>query len=185
MLHQNNSILTIRNNRFDKKNTRFQKSNINTFNFENGLHSIKDIKNNFINFAKSENEEEYNEVVNDYICFLNRDNSFLNNYIGDEIIPGYRADRLLSILSIVNKQKYKQQDLPSIIKLKNNHHPKLHYFIKKSRNNFKLILVDLYHLAVFGEKIVKGKTKIIPIEKIYRKNKDNTINLEIIKKLKE
>ena len=46
-----------------------------------------------------------------------------------------------------------------------------------------IILIDLYHLSVFGRKIENGKEHITPIKRKYRWHSDNRYPLDDIKVL--
>jgi len=181
MLKSVNSI-DVRFNRFKKK-CRFQSFAINNFDFNRGLVSVDSPKLFFINKAFSEDEDVYNMVVNMYLRYLDNDYSFLNDFLTDEIIPDYKADRLLEILKIAQKIKYTNKDLTTIFKMNNREDARLHFFIKVSRNNFSLLLIDLYHMGIYGDNIVNGKVRKIPMQKIYKRYKKNTCKLETIKEL--
>lgn len=158
---------------------------INKFNFEKGLISKNDEKNKFVNFARENGEAVYNLVIDYYISYLNNDYSFLKEFIVDELTPGYRVDRLFRILNFFHKIKYSTKDTPHIIKLKNINDKRLHFYIRVSRENCTLILIDLYHLAIYGSHFQNGKEYVIPIDKIYKHNKENKINLSDIKVLND
>lgn len=167
-------------------NRRFEDTDFKSFDFEKGLKFINDKVNHFTNFATSEDEETYNLIVDYYIQYVeNGDFSFLTEFKIENINPGERIDRLLDIISKVQKTKYKKQDLPFIYKYKSKKYGELRFFIKVSKKNISLLLIDLYHLGIFGRKIQNGKQIIIPIEKNYKKHKHNQCSLSKIKELKD
>ena len=67
--------------------------------------------------------------------------------------------------------------------MKHNVEKPLHFYFKKSRNNLNLILIDLYHLGIYGSLFKNKKEQILPIDRIYRKNKNNVIDLAKLKEL--
>jgi hypothetical protein len=181
-MQNNSNSINIRYNRF-KANTKYGILNFENFNFEKGLKSINSKKLYFINNASSESEEVYDYIINVYLMFLDKDYSFFDEFVCDELIPDYKADRLLNIIKEVQNVKYRRKDLQNIFKLKNNKDKKLHFFIRKSRNNLSLILIDLYHMGVYGDNIVNGVARTIPMEKIYKRYKNNEVKLDKIKEM--
>ena len=173
-----NSI-NIRHNRFSE-NTSFGKYKIKKFDFENGLKSIDYPEEYFINKAKDENEESFYAIFNMFISYKDGDYSFLDDFLGDELQQNYRTDRLLNIINKVQRKKYKNSDLPNIIKLKYKSIKGVYFYIKVSRNNASLILIDLYHLGIFGMLNDNGKKSVIPIERQYRYHKNNMCDLDTI-----
>lgn len=181
MLKTTNNI-KIRYNRFSKK-TRFIPVNMKTFNFEKGLISVDLPKLYFINKTVDENEEVYNIILEMYISYLNGSFNFLDNFLFDELIPDYKTERLLDILNATQNTKYGMKELKNIFKLNNQDNKELHFFVRKSRDNFSLLLIDLYHLGVYGERVVKGKVIPISIKSIYKSKQHNNCCLEKIKEL--
>lgn len=177
------NVITQRKNRFNS-NTIFERKDNKSFCFEKGLKSVNLKSLHFINFAKFNDEPEYDTVINMFIRYVNADMSFLDDFVGDELIPDYKTDRLLNIINEVQKAKYTSRDLPTIMKLNNINFPALHFFIKNSRNNATLILIDLYHLGIYGRYIHKGKEIKQNLEKVYKRNKHNTLSLEDILAIK-
>lgn len=173
-----NSI-NIRHNRF-LKNTSFEKYKIKKFNFENGLKSIDYPEEHFINKAKNESEEPFYAIFNMFILYKDGDYSFLNDFLGDELQQNCRTDRLLKIINKVQRKKYKNNDLPNIIKLKYKSIKGVYFYVKISRNNASLILIDLYHLGIFGMLNDNGKKRVVPIERQYRHHKNNMCDLDKI-----
>lgn len=57
------------------------------------------------------------------------------------------------------------------------------FFVKCSRDNFSIILIDLYHMGIFGEKKVNGKYVTISLESVYKSKKNNRCKLEEIKNI--
>lgn len=169
------------NSRFSK--TIFDKSNINRINFERGLIS-KNIKEfNFVNYANSQDETIYNIVVDYYIRYLGGDYSFIDEFEMDELKPNYRVDRLLDIINSIQKLKYSTKDCQYILKMKHNEEKALHFYFKRNKNNLSLLLIDLYHLGIYGSLFKNGKEYVVPIERIYKKNKHNKVDLSQIKEL--
>lgn len=178
---QNYNIINIRKNRFNSSTT-FEPYYFKNFDFEKGLKSIKNKKLLFINKAESETEDVFNSVLDMYLFYLDNDLSFLtDDFLVDEILWNYRAERLIEIINEIQKTKYKKNDLKNIIKLNNKTNPALHFFVKLSRNNLSLVAIDLYHMGIYGDK--KGVT--IPMERIYRQHQNNDCGLERIKELIE
>lgn len=182
MLKTINNI-NIRYNRF-KKNTRFDSSPIKSFNFKKGLKSIDLSQEHFINKASKPEEKGYDAVTDMYLQHLENDYSFIDDFLSDELLFDFKAERLLRILNAVQKTKYKKTDLKSIFKMKNKNNPELHFYIKKSRDNYSVLLIDLYHLGIYGDKILpNGKRVPISLESIYKSKKNNCYDLEKIKEL--
>lgn len=154
---------------------------INKFDFENGLVSKDDVADMFTNYVKYETEKCYKLVEEYYIKSLYADYTFINEFELNELTPNDRVDRLLNIINHVQKTKYKNSDLPHILKLNSTQETALHFYIRKNKKNYKLLLIDLYHLGIFGRHIIHGKVKKSSIEKIYKRNKKNTIDLANLK----
>lgn len=161
----------------------FIPTTIKSLDFEKGLKSLDSPKDYFINMASSQDEKVYDDVTNMYIQYLDNDYSFLEDFLVDELLYDYKTERLLKILQKVQKNKYSVYDLKYIFKLNNKKNPELHFFIKNSRGNFSILLIDLYHLGIFGKKNTNGKSLIIPLEKIYKRKKNNKCKLENIKNI--
>jgi hypothetical protein len=176
----NSNTINLRVNRF-KSNTKFNSIRFENFDFKKGLKSINSKDLYFINMASNESEEVFDYIVNTYLNFLNGDLSFLDDFIADELLQDYKADRLLEILKKVQKVKYNRKDLCNIYKFRNLTDEALHFYIRKSRSNLSLILIDLYHMGIQGDKIVNGKAITIPMEKRYKMHRNNTIDLDRIK----
>lgn len=175
-------------NRFNENNLekRFNKkalksTDINKFDFEKGLISKNDEKNKFVNFFKYKDEIGYQIVEEYYIKYLYDDYSFLDDFILCELTQGNRTDRLLDIIKNIHGTKYKNSDLQYIFKLNNVKDKRIHFFIKKSRNNITLLLIDLYHLGIFGTLYIKGKPQHNSIEQTYKRYKNNKIALDEFK----
>lgn len=156
--------------------------NIKSFDFERGLKS-KDIpENHFTNFAKSQNDEAYDITLRYYMRFLDKDYTFLDEFhVDEELTYNYREDRLFEIINNIQKVKYTKKDCHKIIKMKNVYDKGLHLYLYKNNDNYSILLIDLYHLAIFGRKIENGKEHITPIYKQYRWYKDNVYPLDDIK----
>ena len=173
-----------KSNIFGKKG-RFNFQTIKKVDFENGLKS-KDLKNlYFINFAGDENESAYCLVKELYSFCLAGNYDFLNTLIIDDLDKGYKVDRLLDIISNIQGKKYTSGDMTSIYKTRYQDHKELRIYIKRSRNNLSVILIDLYHLGIFSKVYENGKAKIIPLYKKYRRYQHNSVMLDDLKKLKE
>lgn len=184
-MQQSKIELNFIKNRFDFKKRTKSTLSIEKFDFERGLKSFNDSKLQFTNMSKNETEDVYNLVVDIYLNYLIGDGKFLDDFIVYDLIKGDRIDRLLDIISGAQKTKYKISDIPYILKMNNSVDKKLHFFIKQSRKNASLLLIDLYHLAVFGELYIDNKPQHISIPKIYRSNKRNLCKLEKILELKD
>ena len=174
----------IRYNRF-RGNLRFETNKIKNFNFEKGLVSVDSPLLFFINKAKSEDEIAYNTIVEMYLRYLEEDYTFIDEFVMDEVYFDYRAERLLKILKLAQKIKYNKKDLKHIFKLNNKDNPELHFFVKKSRDNFTLLLIDLYHLGIYGERKINKKISPISLKSIYKSKKNNTCELEKILELSQ
>lgn len=157
-------------------------TDITNFDFESGLISKNDEVNQFINYLKYNNELGYEIIEEYYLKYLYNDYSFLNEFELYELTPGDRVDRLLSIIKNVQKIKYKEKDLPYILKLNSMRDPKIHFFIRRNKKNLKLILIDIYHLGIFGTHYINKKPQKTSIEKIYKRHKENKIDLADFKK---
>lgn len=183
MLPKSFKKISTRYNRF-KPNTFFKETQIEKFDFNRGLVSICSKELSFVNKAFSESENVYNEIVDMYIMYLDGDYDFFDRFKFDEIIIDFRSKRLLNIINLVQKTKYKNKDLINIFKLNHKTEKGLHFFVKKSKNNFSLLLIDLYHMGIFGinyEENSKGDS--ISIEKNFKRHKKNNVELERIKEL--
>lgn len=180
-------------NKFSPSIERFSKnkfgiSSIKTFDFEFGLKSKNLPDCNFTNFANSQDEEVYNLVMDYYISYLNNDYSFLDSdFEMDELDPGYRAERLFDIIAAIQRIKYQKKDCRHILKMNNNKNPELHFFIRRNKNNLKMLLIDLYHLGIYSRLYgKKGKAILVPIEKKYKRYRKNDIDLsELISLIKD
>lgn len=176
------NVIDIKYNRF-KGNSKYLPLNFNRFDFERGLKSV-DLKEFwFINKASSQKEEVYDMLLNMYIKCLDNDFSFLDDFGGEELLLDYKAERLLNIINKVQKSKYKTKDLKNIYKFKNQQNKELHLYIKESRGNLSLLLIDLYHMGIYGDKIVDDKAITIPMEKIYKRHKNNMCMLDDMKNI--
>jgi len=98
-----------------------------------------------------------------------------------EILFDYKTEQLLEILKQVQNIKCKKEDLEHILKLKYMHNSELHFYIKNSKSNYTLLLIDLYHMAIYGTRIINGKEKPISVERIYKIHKNNGCLLDNIK----
>ena len=157
---------------------------IKSFNFERGLKSKKIPKIYFTNLAKTPNDETYDITLKYYMRFLENDYTFLDEFnVEEELYYNYREDRLFKIINDIQKVKYTKNDCHKIIKMKNVYNKELHFYLYKNNDNYSILLIDLYHLAIFGRKIVDGKEHITPIDKQYRWHKDNIYLLDDIKLL--
>lgn len=184
-MQQSKIELNFIKNRFDfKKRTRSTLS-IEKFDFERGLKSFNDSKLKFTNMSKHETENVYNLVVDIYLNYLIDDGKFLDDFVVYDLIKGDRIDRLLDIINGTQKTKYRISDIPYILKMNNSIDERLHFFIKQSGKNASLLLIDLYHLAIFGELYIDNKPQHVSIPKIYRSNKKNSCRLEKILELKD
>lgn len=103
----------------------------------------------------------------------------------EELKPNYKVLRLLNILQEIQGRKYSEKDCPYILKLNSLKDAKLHFYLWKSRNNLKLILIDLYHLGIFGRRYICGKENFINIERLYRHHRKNNCDLAEIKEINE
>ena len=135
----------------------------------------------FTNYAESELDAGYNIMMDYYIRYLDGDTSFIDDFYFDEegISKGYRAERLLKIIKSIRNIKYTSKDYPFILKMNHKHNDTLRLFWSHHNNNLKLLIVDLYHLGIYG----KPNNKPVPIQKLYKSKKNNTVSLERIKQL--
>ena len=175
--------LNIIKNRFDIKSRTKDILSIKEFNFERGLKSFNDEKLKFTNMSLSEDEDVYNMVVDIYLNYLVDGSNFLDDFIGYELEYDDKIERLLQIINGTQKTKYKISDIPYILKLNNKNDERLHFFIRYSGKNASLILIDLYHLAIYGEWYKGGKFMHNSIPKTYKHNKNNSCKLEKILEL--
>lgn len=172
------------NNRFEKQ-YRYEDYNITDFSF--GLKSKNIPEHHFTNFAKDYEDKAYNMVLQYYIQYLEHDFSFIDDFEFEEdsLNKGYRVDRLFEIIRQIQKIKYTNKDCRYILKMKNIYNKELHLYFSYHGNNLKLILVDLYHLGIYGERIIDGKLKPINIERLYKHHKYNNFDLADILLLNE
>lgn len=188
MKYQRKKLLKNMQNRFSNGKNRFSKptfnsSSVNKVNFERGLISKKNKKLNFVNYANNQNEKVYNIVIDYYIRYLENDYSFIDEFEMDELSGGERVDRLLDIINYVQNTKYSRKDCQYILKMKHNEEKPLHFYFRRNKSNLSLILIDLYHLGIYGSLFKNGKEYVISVERIYRRNKNNEIDLTELKKL--
>ena len=173
------------NNRFNqyKYNITSKASYYCITDFSDGLISKKIPQLHFTNYAKSENEDGFNIVLDYYIRYLNGDYSFIDDFTFDEdgIDGGYRAERLLKIIKELRNIKYKQSDYPFILKMNHKINDTLRFFWSHHNNNLRLIFIDLYHLGIYGNRYIDKKSKPISIERLYKSKSNNDIPLEKIK----
>lgn len=155
---------------------------IKSFNFERGLKSKNIPTYHFTNFAKDQNDEAYDITLNYYMRFLDNDYSFFDEfYVEEELYYNYREDRLFDIINDIQKVKYTKNDCHKIIKMKNVYNKELHLYLYKNNDNYSILLIDLYHLAIFGRKIENGKEHITPVYRKYRWHSGNNQSLDYIK----
>lgn len=183
-MQQSNLELNFIKNRFNIKKRTKSILSINKFDFERGLKSFNDEKLLFTNMSKHESEDVYNLVVDIYLNYLVDDGKFLDDFIVYDLEPSDRVDILLNIINGTQKTKYKISDVPYILKMNNLIDKRLHFFIKQSGKNASLLLIDLYHLAIYGELYENGKFKHNSIPKTYKCYKNNSCGLEKILNLK-
>lgn len=180
----NNFKKSNKNNRFQKNIFNIKKSKLEEFgkfDFDRGLVSINDKENMFINYFKYNDEQGYEMIEDYYINFLYGDYSFLNDFEIDYLRPSDRVDRLLQIIKNIQGIKYKKEDLQYILKLNNLKDKRIHFFVRVNKNNLSLLLIDIYHLAIYGEHYINGKFQHNSIEKTYKRYKNNEISLEELK----
>lgn len=175
-------------NKFSQTNNKFSKqllfsSSIDKIDFERGLVSKNVSEFNFINYANNQDEYCYNLVLDYYIRYLDGDYSFLDEFEMDELTINYRVDRLLNIINYIQKTKYKEKDCKYILKMKCLKEKPLHFYFRRNKKNLSLVLIDLYHLGIYGSFFVDGKEKVVSIERIYRRNKNNECDLKEIETL--
>lgn len=182
-MHPSSLELNVIKNRFDIKRRAKDILSIKEFNFERGLKSFNDEKLKFTNMSLSEDEDVYNMVVDIYLDYLMDGSNFLDDFIGYELENDDKIERLLQIINGTQRTKYKISDIPYILKLNNKNDERLHFFIRYSGKNASLILVDLYHLAIYGEWYKGGKFMHNSIPKTYKHNKNNSCKLEKILEL--
>lgn len=175
--------LNVIKNRFESKKKTQNIMNIDRFDFERGLKSFNDEKLMFTNMSSHESEDIYDMVIDIYLNYLIDSNNFLQDFKGYELENDYKIERLLKIINGTQKTKYKMSDIPYILKLNNKKDERLHFFIKYSGKNASLILIDLYHLAIYGEWYKGGKFMHNSISKTYKHNKNNSCKLEKILEL--
>ena len=158
--------------------------NIKSFDFERGLKSKNLPENHFTNFAKTQNDEVYDITLRYYMRFIDKDYTFLDEFhVDEELNYNYREDRLFQVINKIQKVKYTKEDCHKIIKMKSNYNKELHFYLYKNNDNYSIILIDLYHLAIFGRKIANGKEHITPVKRKYRWHSDNNQPLDDIKLL--
>ena len=179
-----NSIIKLRRNRFSETNTRFDFIPITNIDFGNSLNSFKDKDNFFTNYVNTPDKKIYQYVQQLYDKYVNNEN-FLNNFISDELYYNRTvADRLICIINLSCSTKYTKDDLKYIYKLKSASDKNLHIYIKVSRGNVKMLLIDLYHLSLPADliknNIVVRRGSIEELKRKYLKYESCNYNLNNI-----
>lgn len=176
--NSNNNIFTIREERF--KIPRFRKEYVNGFSFNNMLKSDNFEELQFTNFVKSENTNKYNDLKE--IC-----NKVANNYYeldklfsADEIdinidIP--KLNRVFNILEKANENSIDRKKL--ILKYKNKKDKEIQFYIMNENGNYKLMLVDLYHLVIEATNVKTGRKDLKGIYKFHKNYSYNINNIQI------
>lgn len=156
----------------------FDIKSIKHFNFERGLKS-KNIKEYcFTNFSKNQTDEAYDIVIKYYLQYLNNNHDFLDDFVIDELSYNARVERLFKIINKIQGVKYNKRDCQKIIKMKNVYNKELHLYILKNKDNYSILLIDLYHLAIFGRNFESGREHITSIDKKYRYHSNNEYSLD-------
>lgn len=172
----------VKTKRFDRFNKpKYQKNNYKSFVFGKSLKSINLPDLFFTNYVKSENNECY-KMLEGYVIQV-MDGNF--DFFEDDFEPldeikytEPAATRLLKILHKGYKLKYDKKDLIHIHKVKSKYNKKFQLFIKESRNNLTVILIDFFHLGIIASyQLPNGKTKKMKKEEMYNKEKYNKYDL--------
>ena len=165
---------------FDNKG-RFDSNVVKRIDFDSGPKSKNLEEYYFTNFYGNENESAYCLIKELYSFCCNGDFEFLNELKISELRKSDRIDRLLKILSEIQDKKYSEKDLFSIYKTRYKNHDELRIYIKRSRNNLSVILLDLYHLGIYSAIYKKDKMEVVPLKKLYRRHIRNTLKLDDLK----
>lgn len=179
-----NSTFNIRKDRFRETGPKFDTVSITKIDIGNSFDSINLEEEFFTNFASSKDQKVYKLVEDFYKIYINNEDPF-KDYCADEIYYKEKViDRLINIINEVNDEQYEKKDLPYIFKMKNKSYPKLHLYITVNNNFAKIILIDLFHIGIPGDKYSKGKfiksVSLKDVTKIYDKLKKNSYDLNNI-----
>lgn len=174
-----NNTFVKRINRFDENKTSFMEEKYSCIQMKTNMKSIKLSNEKFTNFAKSQGAKIYKELNSIYkdLCKL-RNVNIGDLFKVDEIIyNGKLYKRLKNIIESNLQKKLTDAELVNkVIKCsyKDNKSIRL-YFYYKEGDVLNLVLVDLYHLALYS-----NKSSGYDYEKIYSRNKSFNYNIENI-----
>lgn len=174
------NLISIRKNRFNDKNCRFEDEEYICLKLKRNFRSILDDENCFTNYDKSYGTKTYIELRKIYKDFKNGVNILERYFIGDELLPNRnKIERLGKIFYKVTGQEIKYIDIINKVrKYKHKDIPKLQLYIYKEPNNeLNLILVDIFHLGIYAQ-----KNGIYSERRIYLQNKNNHVDIKDITK---
>lgn len=174
------NTIQLRVNRFN--NPTFISEGYNSFDFNKNLKSVhlKDLE--FTNYVSSKECKKYKDLQD--ICIrINRNKNELENlFIADELgndTSILKYERLLKILSAINDRQIDQEEV--ILKFKNIADNEIQFYIKNENGNFKLYMIDMYHIGI---EAVNRKTGRADRKGIYKARKECSCDIaEIQKKL--
>lgn len=177
MQKNNRNQISIRKNRFNEAECRFEEEQYSCLKMKKNFKSMHDKDNKFTNYEKSCGTDSYAELRKIYKDFKNGVDILNKYFIGDELLSDKKKiERLRNIFynntqetinyyEIVNKvRKYKHREVPRI-----------QFYIHRCNNELNLILVDVYHLGIPGQK----NGKYID-ERVYLQNMKNKIDIQRI-----
>lgn len=174
-----NSI-SIRRNRFDKRNCRFENEEYACLKFKKNFKSIHDEQNKFTNFDRSYGTRTYKELRKIYKEFKDGVNILDKYFIGDELIlDKVKIGRLRRIFYNISGIGFTNVDIiKNVWKYKHKTIPRLQLYIYKEPNKeLNLILIDIFHLGIYAQKNGTYHEK-----NIYLQNKDNHVDIKDITK---
>lgn len=177
--------MNIVENRFvtSKKIARFQENeHLEEIEFGNlemdfAMKSINLEKEEFTNKCKSLASEQYKTIKELYYRYKNGEN-ILADFCCEDLLPFDNINRLKEII----KYNLLGKEIPiyEIYKFSYKENNKIRFYIKNDNENLKVVLIDLFHLALPSKRGYKTKEEMQ--KETYLVNKSNSININLIKK---
>lgn len=145
LLKQN--TIQLRVNRFN--NPTFISETYNSFDFNNNLKSVHIEDLEFTNYVSSKECKKYKDLEEVCMKISRNKNELENLFVADELgksISILKYERLLKILSAINNRQINQTEI--ILKFKNIEDNEIQFYIKNESGNFKLYMIDMYHIGI-------------------------------------
>lgn len=169
--------ISIRKNRFNEAECRFDEEQYSCLKIKRNFKSIHDKDNKFTNYEKSCGTDSYAELRKIYKDFKNGVDILNKYFIGDELLSDKKKiERLMNIFYNNTQETIKYYEIVNKVrKYKHKEIPRIQFYIHRCNNELNLILVDIYHLGIPGKK----NNKYID-DRIYRKNMNNKTDIQRI-----